>query len=71
MGIAKYEAKRFDGLVNHGGILASVHCDDSMCMVRAKDVLKASRGEDIASRCEATDVIESAELDGPLSAGRQ
>src|ERR1019366_3926887 len=29
MGIPEYEAKRYEGRVKHGGILLSVHCDDS------------------------------------------
>src|SRR4029077_13756117 len=29
MGFPEYEAKRYEGLVKHGGILLSVHCDNS------------------------------------------
>src|ERR1700722_18931733 len=29
MGIPEYEAKRYEGRVKNGGILVSVHCDDS------------------------------------------
>jgi hypothetical protein len=28
-GIPEYEAKRYEGLVKEGGILVSVHCDNS------------------------------------------
>ena len=52
MGIPEYEAKRYEGRVNDGGILVSVHCDSSEEISRAKDVLKAAGGEDIASSGE-------------------
>ena len=52
MGIPEYEAKRYEGRVNDGGILVSVHCESSEEVSRAKDVLKAAGGEDIASSGE-------------------
>ena len=52
MGIPEYEAKRYEGRVNDGGILVSVHCENSEEIGRAKDVLKAAKGEDIASSGE-------------------
>ena len=52
MGIPEYEAKRYEGRVNDGGILVSVHCDSSEEVSRAKDLLKAAGGEDIASSGE-------------------
>ncbi len=52
MGIPEYEAKRYEGRVNDGGILVSVHCDSSEEISRAKDLLKAAGGEDIASSGE-------------------
>lgn len=52
MGIPEYEAKRYEGRVKDGGILVSVHCDSSEEVSRAKDVLKAAGGEDIASSGE-------------------
>jgi hypothetical protein len=65
MGIPEYEAKRFEGIVKNGGILASVHCDDSTWVERAKVIFKAAGGADIASTGESTDVIESMESGGP------
>src|SRR5919205_1818529 len=38
MGIPEYEAKRYEGRVKKGGILLSVHCDDSDWTKRAKDI---------------------------------
>jgi hypothetical protein len=52
MGIPEYEAKRYEGRVKDGGILVSVHCDSSDEVSRAKDVLKAAGGDDIASSGE-------------------
>jgi hypothetical protein len=53
MGIPEYEAKRYDGRVRKGGILVSVHCDSSEWVSRAKDILKRTGAEDIASAGEA------------------
>src|ERR1700712_521247 len=52
MGIPEYEAKRYEGRVKEGGILLSVHCDSSDWVARAKQQLKESGAEDIASAGE-------------------
>jgi len=52
MGIPEYEAKRYEGRVKNGGVLLSVHCDTSEQITRAKDVLKRTGAEDIASSGE-------------------
>jgi hypothetical protein len=52
MGIPEYEAKRYEGRVKNGGILVSVHCDNSDWVSRAKDVLKQSGADDISSAGE-------------------
>ena len=49
MGIPEYEAKRFEGRVKDGGILLSVHCDDSAWTKRAKDILERTGAEDVSS----------------------
>lgn len=49
MGIPEYEAKRYEGRVKEGGVLLSVHCESSEEVSRAKDILKAAGGEDVAS----------------------
>jgi hypothetical protein len=60
MGIPEYEAKRYDGRMREGGILLSVHCDDSDWVKRAKDILQNSGADDIASTGEAhADFAES------------
>ena len=52
MGIPEYEAKRYEGRVKDGGILLSVHCDSSEEISRAKEILKSTGAEDIASSGE-------------------
>ncbi len=52
MGIPEYEAKRYEGRVKEGGVLVSVHCDDSDWVGRAKDVLTQTGAEDVSSAGE-------------------
>jgi hypothetical protein len=52
MGIPEYEAKRYEGRVKEGGVLLSVHCDTSAEITRAKDILKLTGANDIASAGE-------------------
>ncbi len=52
MGIPEYEAKRYEGRVKDGGVLLSVHCDTSDEIARAKDTLKRTGADDIASAGE-------------------
>jgi Protein of unknown function (DUF3341) len=53
MGIPEYEAKRYEGRVKEGGILLSVHCDNSEWAKRAKELLKNTGAEDVSSTGEA------------------
>ena len=53
MGIPEYEAKRFEGRVKEGGILLSVHCDDSNWTKRAKEILERTGAQDVSSSGEA------------------
>jgi hypothetical protein len=54
MGIPEYEAKRYEGRVKDGGTLLSVHCDTSEQVSRAKDLLKSTGAEDVASSSESS-----------------
>jgi hypothetical protein len=54
MGIPEYEAKRYEGRIKEGGVLLSVHCDTSEEITRAKDLLRHTGAQDIASSGEAT-----------------
>jgi hypothetical protein len=49
MGIPEYEAKRYEGRVKDGGILLSVHCDDSAWTKKAKKILERTGAEDVSS----------------------
>jgi len=53
MGIPEYEAKRYEGMVKEGGVLVSVHCDNSEWVGRAKDVLERAGAHDVSSTGEA------------------
>jgi hypothetical protein len=52
-GIPEYEAKRYEGRIKKGGILLSVHCDDSEWKKRAKQVLEQTGAEDVSSTGES------------------
>src|SRR5689334_6264510 len=54
MGIPEYEAKRYEGRVKDGGILLSVHSDDSDWTKRAKAILERTGAQDVSSTGEAT-----------------
>jgi len=64
MGIPEYEAKRYEGRIKEGGILLSVHADDSDWVRRAKDVLERTGAEDISSAGEAS--ADYAKSDRPM-----
>jgi len=54
MGIPEYEAKRYEGRIREGGILLSVHSDNSDWTRKAKDILERTGAQDIASAGEAS-----------------
>jgi hypothetical protein len=64
MGIPEYEAKRYEGRVKEGGILLSVHCDDSKWTKRAKEILEHTGADDISSTGEAS--ADFAKTDRPM-----
>jgi hypothetical protein len=53
MGIPEYEAKRYEGRIKEGGILLSVHSDNSEWTKKAKDILKSTGADNISSSGEA------------------
>jgi hypothetical protein len=59
MGIPEYEAKRYEGRVKEGGILVSVHCDSSERVSRAKQILKVTGADDIASAGESSHGVDT------------
>jgi hypothetical protein len=64
MGIPEYEAKRYEGRIKEGGILMSVHSDDSEWTKRAKQILDHTGAQDISSAGEAH--ADFAKSDVPL-----
>ncbi len=52
MGIPEYEAKRYEGRIREGGILASVHCDSADWVKRAKEILTHTGAQDVAGAGE-------------------
>lgn len=54
MGIPEFEAKRYEGRIKEGGILLSVHCDDSAWTKKAKDIMERTGGQDVSSTGEAS-----------------
>jgi len=64
MGIPEYEAKRYEGRIKEGGILMSVHCDNSDWTKKAKELLKQAGADDVSSTGEAG--ADYAETDKPL-----
>lgn len=52
MGIPEYEAKRFESYVKNGGLLLSVHVDDSEWATKAKDIVEECGAQDISVAAE-------------------
>jgi len=68
LSIPEYEARRFAGRIEEGGILMSVHCDDADWVKRAKTILRATGARDIAAVPEAG--ADYAASDRPLLRAR-
>lgn len=52
LGIPEYEARRFEGRIREGGVLVSVHCDNSDWVRRAKEVMVHAGGQKIGAEVE-------------------
>jgi hypothetical protein len=70
MGIPEFEAKRYEGRLQKGGILLSVHCDTSDEIKRAKEVLKATGAEDVSSTGESSVDTKTTDRDVASKAAR-
>jgi hypothetical protein len=70
MGIPEFEAKRYEGRLQKGGILLSVHCDTSDEIKRAKEVLKATGAEDVSSTGETSVDNKQSDRDAAAKAAR-
>jgi hypothetical protein len=67
MGIPEYEAKRYEGRIKAGGILLSVHCDNSEWTGKAKRILEETGGQDVSSTGEAK--ADFSKSDRPMPRG--
>jgi hypothetical protein len=67
LGIPEYEAKRYEGRIKSGGILLSVHSDNSEWTKKAKEILRATGAEDISSTGEAA--ADFGKSDRPMTRG--
>jgi hypothetical protein len=67
MGIPEYEAKRYEGRVKSGGILLSVHCDDSAWTKKAKEIMERTGAEDVSSTGESS--ADFSATDRPMQRG--
>jgi heat induced stress protein YflT len=65
LGTPEYEAKRYEGRIRKGGILLSVHCDDSDWVKTARTILEQTGAEDISTTSEAK--ADFAKSDRPRS----
>jgi hypothetical protein len=71
LGMPEFEAKRYEGLVKSGGILLSVHADNSEWTERAKRVLKECQLQHVSSSGEATADVKSSVGDPKRGAANQ
>ena len=69
MGIPEYEANRYEGRIKDGGILLSVHADDSDWKNKAKDILKRTGAEDIGYKGESGADYDINDRPGPKETG--
>ena len=67
LGIPEYEARRYEGRIQRGGILLSVHCDNREWVRRAKNILHQTGAEDVAATSEAR--ADFAMSDKPMRRG--
>ena len=71
MGIPEIEAKRYEGKVNRGNILLSVHTENSEEIARAKDIFSKAGAEDICSTGEASTPKDAKAPRRTVSAGQK
>jgi hypothetical protein len=61
LGLPEYEARRYEGRVQEGGILLSVHCDSKFWRGKAMEVLKRWGSHDVSASEELPGDIEVSE----------
>ena len=69
MGIPEYEANRYEGRIKKGGILLSVHADDSDWKNKGKEILERTGAEDIGVKGESGADYDKGDRPYPKGAG--
>jgi hypothetical protein len=54
MGMPEYEARRYEGRIREGGILMSIHCDNSSWVARAKKMMEITGAQNVSSTPESS-----------------
>jgi hypothetical protein len=67
LGIPEFEAKRYEGRVVKGGILLSVHCDDTKWTKLAKQILQQTGAQDISSSGESAADYDKSDRPRPVT----
>jgi hypothetical protein len=60
----QWEKRLFEGRIRKGGILLSVHCDNSEWTSKAKDILESTGANDVSSTSEVR--ADFAKSDKPM-----
>lgn len=66
-GMPEYEAKRYEGRIRKGGLLLSVHCDNTELEKKAKRILENTGAQDVSSGSEAKADFGSSDQATPRS----
>jgi hypothetical protein len=69
LGIPEYEARRYEGRIREGGILASVHCDNTDWVKRAKEIMEQTGAQEVASAGEKSGDFANADKPMPRVRG--
>jgi hypothetical protein len=70
LGIPEFEAKRYEGCMEKGGILLSDHCATPGEITRAREVLKETGAQDISSTTESSVDARDRDRSRGTTAGR-
>src|SRR6516165_11283939 len=62
LGMPEYEAKRYEGRLQKGGILLSVNSETSEEVSEAKDIMKRTGAEDISSTGESSADVKATDV---------
>ena len=67
LAMPEYEAKRYQGRIEKGGILLSVHCDSPNWVNKAKRLLNSTGAQDISSTSESAADYDNSDCPMPRS----